>query len=245
MMFTLTRRIALVAAMLWVGFGVGGSCEAGPTLPTPAGLNPGDTFRFVFVTPGITNATSSDIADYNAFVNAQAGGAMYNGSTVSWDAIASTATVNAIDNVGQTNTPVYLANGTLVTPNTTATGLWSGTLLSPIDQALFGPNDFGPVWTGTKPDGTSDGPLGDVVATLGNTSSTDGTWVQAGFQFTDDFFVPLYGISQVLTVSASVPEPSTLLIAGTAISVVAAVGRSRQRRGQRWQNPLGRTDMTG
>ena len=77
-------------------------------------------------------ATSSNIADYNNFVNAQAGGATYNGQVVTWVAIASTPTVNAIDNVGQTPALYTWPDGTQVTTSTTTSGLWSGTLLHPI-----------------------------------------------------------------------------------------------------------------
>jgi hypothetical protein len=72
--------VALVAGCL-----VGGTASAIPiSLTTPAGLNPGDTFRFVFVTTGTIDAISSDIEVYNRFVNTQAAGATYGGSTVSW-----------------------------------------------------------------------------------------------------------------------------------------------------------------
>jgi len=52
--------------------------------------------------------------------------------------IGSTSSINAIDNVGQTASPVYLANGTPVTTSTTSSGLWSGSLLNPIDEDLTG-----------------------------------------------------------------------------------------------------------
>ena len=94
-------------------------------LQTPAGLTFGDQFRFVFVTDGDTTATSTNISDYDNFVQSQAGGATYNGVVVNWLAIGSTESVNAIDHIEQTSTPVYLANGTLVTNSTTAAGLWS------------------------------------------------------------------------------------------------------------------------
>ena len=147
MMMRQTGRFAMAAVMLWIGFGMGGRAEAGGiALSTPAGFSPGESFRFVFVTDGTTDATSANIAYYNNFVNAQAGGATYNGSVVSWVAIGSTSTVNAIDNVGQTPTPVYLADGTLVTSSTTTSGLWSGTLQNSINEDLSGrrfPTSFG------------------------------------------------------------------------------------------------------
>jgi hypothetical protein len=113
------RCAAMFAALLCSGLDAGVRAQAGPVLTTPAGLSPGQSFRFAFVTDGITGASSSNIADYNNFVNSQAGGATYNGVVVTWIAIASTSTVNAIDNVGQTATPVYLADGTRVTTSTT------------------------------------------------------------------------------------------------------------------------------
>jgi hypothetical protein len=44
--------------------------------------------------------TSTNIADYNSFVQTQASGATYAGATVNWKAVGSTATVDARDNVG-------------------------------------------------------------------------------------------------------------------------------------------------
>ncbi len=64
-MVTRIRRLALATAILWIGFGAGGWADAGPiALSTPAGLSPGESFRFVFVTDGTTDASSSSIAYY-------------------------------------------------------------------------------------------------------------------------------------------------------------------------------------
>ena len=68
-MNTQARRLAMATAILCLfGFGVGGPAEAGTILTTPAGLSPGESFRFVFVTDGLTTATSTNIDDYNSFV---------------------------------------------------------------------------------------------------------------------------------------------------------------------------------
>jgi hypothetical protein len=53
------RRFAIDAAVVWLVSGLGGRAEAGIILQTPAGFNPGDQFRFVFVTDGTRDATSS------------------------------------------------------------------------------------------------------------------------------------------------------------------------------------------
>jgi hypothetical protein len=153
-------RLALVAALLCVGIGRVAPVHAGPVLTTPAGLAPGTHFRFVFVTDGTTTAISSNITDYDNFVNTQAGGATYNGVTISWQAIGSTATVNAITHItGPTNDPVYLANGSEVATSTTTStqGLWSGALLHAINTDLTGASVTATVWTGTEPTGVSGG----------------------------------------------------------------------------------------
>jgi len=235
------RRLACVAALLWLAVGLGGRAEAGIMLQTPAGLSPGDDFRFVFVTDGIRDATSTNIADYDSFVNAQAGGATYDGAVVDWLAIASTDSIDAIDHVGQANVPVYLSDGTLVTTTTTPAGLWSGALVHEINLDLAA-NPVSPlffVWTGTNPTGTGfGGPLGSGTPQVGSTTNTNGAWVSSGRSPSGDLR-NLYGISSVLTVA--VPEPSTLTLLGTALGVGLAIGRARHRRDQ--QRAGGTRDM--
>ena len=222
----------------------GSRAEAGGiALSTPAGLSPGESFRFIFVTDGTTQATSTDIAYYNNFVNAQAGGATYNGSVVTWDAIASTPTVNAIDNVGQTLTPVYLANGLLATTSTTELGLWTdGPSPYPFDVDLNGNYRFVRTWTGSLPGGYSNPlyALGDSTAVFGY--SYNNLWLASGAAATTT--LSLYGVSQVLIATAAVPEPSTLLMAGTAAFAGCAFFLSRRRRDQRRQRPAGNPDAT-
>jgi hypothetical protein len=43
-----------------------------------AGVNPGDQFRIVFVTTGVRDATSSNISDYNTFVDSDADNPTFN-----------------------------------------------------------------------------------------------------------------------------------------------------------------------
>jgi hypothetical protein len=54
-----------------------------------------------------SSGISSEISSYDAFVTAQAGGAAYDGMTVSWQAIGSTATVNAVDHIGSSTAGVF------------------------------------------------------------------------------------------------------------------------------------------
>ena len=229
-------RIALATAILWIGFNAGGRAEAGGiALTTPAGLSPGDSFRFVFITDGSSSVSSSNITSYNNFVNAQAGDATYDGSVVSWFAIGSTSAVSAINNIGQTLTPVYLADGTLVTSSTTTTGLWSGSLENPIDEDLSGSLEkFLGVFTGTTASGFASGdPLGNFLGvTLGNSGHTNAAWVDLA-AYPSFLQERMYGISQVLVATAAVPEPSAVVMAGTAIIAGFLCSWSRGRRGAR------------
>ena len=85
----------------------------------PTSLGVGDEFRLLFVTSGERNAASSDIADYNAFVQAAAaeGRSGIRAYSSQFRVLGSTAAVSALDNTGTNYTssnlgvPIYWLNG--------------------------------------------------------------------------------------------------------------------------------------
>ena len=219
-----------------------GSVEARADLiiGTPSGLTAGAQFRIVFLTVGTTQATNGAIGYYNTFVNNdainQAGGSgnnvVYGSTVLTWTAIASTYEASAISNIGSFGVPVYTASGTQITPSDTATGLWSGSLLAPINQFLTSPFSYDTgVWTGTLQNGSAAGSftlgsgseLGSIPGLSGKTTAE---WVSTG-AVPSSFTNNMYGISQVLT---AVPEPSTYAM---ALAGLACGGFSMWRRRKR------------
>jgi hypothetical protein len=240
-MLALNRVRCLAYGIAIVVFGSLSTAHAeAVSLATPAGLAPGAQFRFLFLTSGTQAATSTDIGDYNTFVNSQASGATYEGNVVSWKAVGSTATVSARDNVGGfgTNVPVYLTNGTLLagdlTTGTSSKGLWSGTLFTTPTIGIDGNSvttNF--AYTGSNKDGTGFtgrqlgasivqyGMPGFLVNDLGGYFSITGMPNSNAANF--------YGVSSELTV-APVPEPSTYAM---ALAGLACGGYSLFRRRKR------------
>jgi hypothetical protein len=227
---------AAAVATVWVP-----AARADLILNTPAGLAPGQQFRIVFVTNGTTQAESTDISTYNSFVNGDAaaqanGNVFYNGQLVNFSAIGSTATVNAIDNVGVSSAPVYSADGTLIADSTTtdAGGLWSGKLLAGIGEDLSGNlSSAGLVYTGSLDDGTGAflTQLGSVITDteLGFVGHATFDW-DTGGAAPFDREIAMYGISDVLTVAAvAAPEPTSVLLTLTGLGSAFGWRLTRRR----------------
>jgi len=144
----------------------------------PPGLAAGSQYRLVFVTADLYTATSANIATYNNEVNAEANsvGALAALGTT-WLAIGSTATVNAIDNIGQDpGVPIYNLGGQLVADDGTQNtgGLFSGTLINLINYfdsgAISIPGGLDPgvdIWSGSSDNGLVFNPLGTPDGNVG------------------------------------------------------------------------------
>jgi hypothetical protein len=102
------------------------SCTLLPagTITVPAGLTAGDQYRLIFITADAYTATSTDINHYNGVVTAEANSVSDLAALdTSWYAVGSTATVNAIDNVGiDSGVAIYDLNGNEIASDAGTTG---------------------------------------------------------------------------------------------------------------------------
>ncbi len=172
----------------------------------PEGIGPGDSFRLLFVTSSGTSATSTRIADYNAFAQAAAGNnAGLEPFSGEFRALISTSEVDARDNTETTGTgvPVHWLGGEKVADD--YADLYDGEWDSAGGRTETGGAYTGLVWTGGNKAGGKSGQkyagaaetrLGDLSdVTLPLSSPTSGAATEAH---------PLYALSPVISVAAEV-----------------------------------------
>lgn len=226
LLFLCARIVATVAGALVLGLS-NGSLAVPITVPTE--LNPGDQYRLAFLTFGVRDATSSDIADYDTFVNAQASTeSALDGIT--WQVIGSTASVSARDHTGtgsSTGVPIYLLNDTLLAEN--YADLWDGSIQTSLgvrqDGTIFAcggpceiPISATYVPTGSDSAGEIDAnPLGAGNVRVGIRIGTGSDWISFALEDSSNSH-QFYAISELLTVP--VPEPGTAALLGLAALLV-------------------------
>ena len=193
----------------------------------PAGVEPGDSFRLLFVTSTYTSAASADIADYNGFVQTRAAAnsnlASFSGQ---FRALISTSDAVARDNTATTGTgvPIYWVSGAKVADN--YADLYDGSWDSEAGRTETGADRSRVnhvVWTGSNADGTRhaiypvDGQGLTAVGLLGGNLGTspihrpgqerDASEYDVDTDNTARDEYSLYGLSPVLTVRQPPPPP--------------------------------------
>ena len=234
------KPIALVCGLLCAALlvfvpicGQAPAVQAATFVPwAPSDLNPGDKYHVGFLTFVARTADSTDIADYNAFVQGQSeqAGAITENWGVSWFVIGSTSSVDAKDNIPVNTAPIYLLSDVRLANN--AADLWDGSI-----QANFSVNQFGnelaadKVWTGTNSDGTAAimGPelewLGTGSPRYGWSGTVDSEWVSFNTE-NKNFPSPFYAVSEELTV---VPIPGGVWLLGSGLLGVIGFRRKRPK----------------
>ena len=188
----------------------------------PTGLTSGDSFRLLFIPSTGTNASSSNIADYNSFVQtaAAAGHADIQAYSHTFRMVGSTESVDARDNTATTGTgvPIYWLNGAKVADDYADfyDGDW--------DEEATGRRGTGAavtlgssweLWTGSAQDGTALTAVDTTSRALGNAGNN---WVGVG-RPNNGSHGPIAGNTAVRTESKGVYALSGVFTVGAPVVV--------------------------
>jgi PEP-CTERM motif-containing protein len=234
-LFSARSHGSVILLSLVLAIASGGSLYGTPLLIPPSDLNPGDQFYLAFLTDGVRDATSADIADYDAFVAAEANAIpALVGLSTTWLVIGSTQAVAADVHTNVLGFPVYRLDGVRIADN--GPDLWDAVIQAPLNvtptgAVLGSSQDVAVVWTGTGP-----GVVSNTGFRLGTQepayalSHDTSLWFGTGSSTNPAALSHLYGISGLVTVS-EIPEPGTfsLLLAGMAALLVRRESRARRR----------------
>ena len=194
----------------------------------PSGLSDGDQFRLLFLSAIRRNGSSSDIADYNTFVQERAAAGHTDIQTYSnrFTAVGCTQAVDARDNTGTTYTntdkgvPIYWLNGNKVADDYQDfyDGDWDDEVNDRNEEGNDAHNtsdDANYPLTGCSDEGTEKisasvssalGNGGDITVARPN-SSNHGP-LSSSTKITKTFTRPMYALSQVFTVTAPADCPT-------------------------------------
>jgi hypothetical protein len=232
------KRLAFpaVVACLW-GCALAGTGWADTIITTPAGLVAGDHFFVVFVDSSGHPATSTNIADYNNFIQTDAGVIHYPGGTIgTWQVIGSTEAANEAKPLfTDTSTPVYDTTNALLASSGAALLAQGGIQFDQNGVSQSG----GFVFTGLLSDGTTGtgAALGNLFVRVGDAGSPGGdAWggIEAlpSTQSRDLYGYALFTVGP----ASAAPEPASLTLLG-----IGAVGLL----GYRWRKRAGTTGSPG
>lgn len=249
------------------------TCQLGILdLDANGGINPatgeawaaGDTYHLAYITTATRDAASTDIADYNAFVQSDAdsqtevGGVAIKlvegvyGGDVGWTALASTGQVDAINNSPITGPVFDIYHSLNPTESTTGDALLALDAADFWDLQFPGASDNNSgnplsnlsggnhnVWTGTSSGGLANSPLGQGDSSRRQWSGWR-YWVGPNAYDTNDTQHQMVAISQELSIILT-PEPSK----GTIIMISSVSGWLILILGVLYWKGFGKTPLRG
>ena len=189
----------------------------------PTAVAAGAKFRLLFLSSTTSNASSTDIADYNTFIQtrAAAGHTDIRAYSAGFRVVGCTAAVDARDNTKTTYTttdkgvPIYWLNGAKAADQYEDfyDGSWDDEANDKNESGTNGPDTSqAGNWplTGCSHDGTEQWPLGASQVSVGrpNSSGSGHGPLFANAQITSGVSSLLYGLSGVFQVAAAVVVPN-------------------------------------
>ena len=189
----------------------------------PTAVAAGTQFRLLFLSSTTSNASSTDIADYNTFIQtrAAAGHTDIQAYSAGFRVVGCTAAVDARDNTATTYTttdkgvPIYWLNGAKAADQYEDfyDGSWDDEANDKNESGTNGPDTSeAGNWplTGCSHDGTEQWPLGASQVSVGrpNSSGSGHGPLFANAQITSGVSSLLYGLSAVFEVAAAVVVPN-------------------------------------
>ena len=188
----------------------------------PAGLTAGDEFRLLFLSSTKRSSTSTNIADYNTFIQnlAAAGHADIQAYSAGFKAVGCTSAVDARDNTGTTGTgvPIYWLNGAKAADNYADfyDGSWDDEANDKNEAGTNGPDtsqDTNFPVTGCSHNGTGAtfrqtlGASDFTGRRLGLPNSVGQGPLSSNTALNSDHPHPMYGLSEVFQVAAAANAP--------------------------------------
>ena len=222
------RRAAGLLAVAAVLGAFGGPALAQTEVPSdwslkPNGLTTGDQFRVLFLSSTKRDGASTNIADYNTFIQRRADIRAY---STGFRAVGCTAAVDARDNTGTTGTgvPIYWLNGAKAADNYADfyDGSWDDEANDKNESGTDGPDTSSLSYyprTGCDHDGTEwfnvfSYALGAQFVRVGRPNDTSAGPLSSSSSAGDGATRPMYGLSEVFQVAAADTTAPTVTIGG-------------------------------
>ena len=180
----------------------------------PTGLGAGDEFRLIFLSSTKRDASSTDIADYNTFIQnlAAAGHAAIQTYNSGFTVVGCTQATDARDNTNTTGTgvPIYWLNGAKIAADYADfyDGEWDDEANPKSESGTDGPDTSDSVnypFTGCEDDGTEAsnralGNSGNVLVGRPNSSTSGHGPIGSDSGASSTLTRPMYGVSEVFQV---------------------------------------------